>query len=171
MVLHCIGSTQVRLREYSLAFKVYDQIIDMEPSITVKLQSCIGRWFLQLGDIKSAQSRFAIAERHAADEARFKSVLIMNRGFLYLGANNWTEALNHFNEAILVDSTDLEAYNNKAVCLLYLCRLKDAIDTLEHAIFNNTKSLFSCEKQTRQDQQSFEGVCSNLVTLYELESA
>lgn len=172
-LLYCIGTTQVRLREYELAFEAYDQIIEMElrSSVSVMLHSCIGRCFLQLGDIKSAQNRFTLAERAASDSSSFKSVLVMNRGFLFLGANNWKEALNHFNEAITENPTDLEAHNNKAVCLLYLCRLKEAIATLEEAIYNNETTLFKPEKQTRQNQQSLEGACSNLVTLYELESA
>jgi len=79
LVLHCIGSTQIKLREFNLAFKVYNEIIKLLPSATVTLQSFIGRCFLQLGDIKSCQSRFTQAERAANGDPLYNSILTMNK--------------------------------------------------------------------------------------------
>ncbi|XP_078486641.1 trafficking protein particle complex subunit 12-like [Ciona intestinalis] len=167
-LFYCIGNALLQNREYEAAIKTYDHILTSNGGDAVYLQSGIGRALLQLGSIKSAQHRFTKAEQAANDDPKYKSQLLMNRAFLYLGASNWKEALVQFNEVLKLDPQNLEALNNKSVCLLYLCRLKDAITSLETAVWMQSNEN---AKDFVKNQLPFEGALSNLVTLYELESS
>nr|CAB3267221.1 trafficking protein particle complex subunit 12-like [Phallusia mammillata] len=169
-ILYAIGNALIQFHEYQAAFKTFDEISKLQPSDKVALQSGIGRAFLQLGDIKSAQLRFADVEKEVGNDPAHKFQLFTNRGFLYLGANKWDEALQQFGEALKLAPHNLEVLNNKAVCLLYLCRLKDAIATLESAINISSESVSSPKPSTQHQPITFEGALNNLVTLYELES-
>uniref|UniRef100_F6T120 Uncharacterized protein n=2 Tax=Ciona intestinalis TaxID=7719 RepID=F6T120_CIOIN len=167
-LFYCIGNALLQNREYEAAIKTYDHILTTNGGDAVYLQSGIGRALLQLGSIKSAQHRFTKAEQAANDDPKYKPQLLMNRAFLYLGASNWKEALVQFNEVLKLDPQNLEALNNKSVCLLYLCRLRDAITSLETAVWMQSKEN---AKDFVKNQLPFEGALSNLVTLYELESS
>uniref|UniRef100_H2Z7W6 Uncharacterized protein n=1 Tax=Ciona savignyi TaxID=51511 RepID=H2Z7W6_CIOSA len=166
-LLFCIGNVLLQTREYEAAIKTYELILEKSEGDAVYLQSGIGRALLQLGNIKSAQHRFAKAEQAAKEDPNYKLQLIMNRAFLYLGTSNWKEALTQFNEVLKLNPQHLEALNNKSVCLLYLCRLKDAISSLETAVWMQNND----SKDFLQNQLPLEGALSNLVTLYELESS
>ena len=182
-ILQAISNILLVMKEYESSFAVYDKIIllleksylvpEVKVLSIVNIHSCIGRSLLQLGDIKQAQNRFVLAEKASLNTnlVAVQTVLVMNKGFLYLGANNWKESLVNFNKAISIDSTNIEAHNNAAVCLLYMCKLKDAIKTLEKAVYDNKPLIDSLRTYSKHKQQSFEGVCANLVTSYELESS
>jgi len=173
LVMVSLGKVLMQMKIFDAAIRIYDQVMTIQPGLTLKLQSCIGRTLLQLGDIKSAQKRFALAEQQAEEKSiSVQTQLTMNRAFLYIGANNWKEALLQFDEVIKLDPGKLDAYNNKAVCLLYLCRLRDAIATLEAAVHLKlqTDSNLLTGPDPYTSKQTLENIYSNLVTLYELES-
>ena len=183
MILQAIANTLLIIKEYGSSFEMFDKIVllleksylppEVKVLSIVNVHSCIGRSLLQLGDIKQAQQRFVLAEKASCNSnlIAVQTVLVMNKGFLYLGANNWKESLVNFNKAISIDSTNIEAHNNTAVCLLYMCKLKDAIKTLEEAVYENKPLINSLRTYSKPKQQSFEGLCANLVTSYELESS
>ena len=183
MILQAIANTLLIIKEYESSFEIYDKIVlllersnlSQEKKVLsiVNIHSCIGRSLLQLGDIKQAQNRFVLAEKASLNIniVAVQTVLVMNKGFLYLGANNWKESILNFNKAIAIDSTNIEAHNNAAVCLLYMCKLKDAIKILENAVYENKPLIDSLRTYSKLKQKSFEGVCANLVTSYELESS
>ncbi|XP_076806891.1 trafficking protein particle complex subunit 12-like [Clavelina lepadiformis] len=167
-VLHYIGNTLFQLREYHAAITTYDEIIAQSSKDEVSLHSGLGRLLLQLGDVRAAQHRFAQVEKLAANDSKYRTQLEMNRGFLYLGANNWPEALQQFSEVLKHDPTNIEALNNKSVCLLYLCRLKEAIAVQETAAQLQEDA---AKQGLTSNRVALENSLSNLVTLYELESS
>ncbi|XP_029410452.1 trafficking protein particle complex subunit 12 isoform X2 [Nannospalax galili] len=114
-----------------------------------------------IGDIKTAEKYFQDVEKvtQKLDGLQGKIMVLMNRAFLHLGQNNFSEAHKFFTEILRMDPTNAVANNNAAVCLLYLGKLKDSLRQLEAMV--------------QQDPRHYlhESVLFNLTTMYELESS
>ncbi|XP_070315268.1 trafficking protein particle complex subunit 12 isoform X2 [Odocoileus virginianus] len=149
------------MKDYVLAVDAYHAVIQFHPEQEPQVLSCIGRIFLQIGDIKTAEKYFQDVEKVAQklDGLQGKTMVLMNRAFLHLGQNNFAEAHRFFTEILRVDPSNAVANNNAAVCLLYLGRLKDSLRQLE------------AMAQRDPRQYLHESVLFNLTTMYELESS
>ncbi|KAB0353536.1 hypothetical protein FD755_023765, partial [Muntiacus reevesi] len=149
------------MKDYVLAVDAYRAVIQFHPEQEPQVLSCIGRIFLQIGDIKTAEKYFQDVEKVAQklDGLQGKTMVLMNRAFLHLGQNNFAEAHRFFTEILRVDPSNAVANNNAAVCLLYLGRLKDSLRQLE------------AMAQRDPRQYLHESVLFNLTTMYELESS
>ncbi|XP_057597298.1 trafficking protein particle complex subunit 12 isoform X2 [Hippopotamus amphibius kiboko] len=149
------------MKDYVLAVGAYRSAIQYHPEQEPQLLSCIGRIFLQIGDIKTAEKYFQEVEKvtQKLDGLQGKIMVLMNRAFLHLGQNNFAEAHRFFTEVLRIDPANAVANNNAAVCLLYLGRLKDSLQQLEAMV--------------QQDPRHYlhESVLFNLTTMYELESS
>uniref|UniRef100_A0ABI7VQ60 Trafficking protein particle complex 12 n=1 Tax=Felis catus TaxID=9685 RepID=A0ABI7VQ60_FELCA len=148
-------------KDYVLAVDAYRSVIQYYPEQEPQLLSGIGRIFLQIGDIKTAEKYFQDVEKvtQKLDGPQGKIMVLMNRAFLHLGQNNFAEAHRFFTEILRIEPTNAVANNNAAVCLLYLGRLKDSLRQLEAMV--------------QQDPTHYlhESVLFNLTTMYELESS
>ncbi|XP_028371448.1 trafficking protein particle complex subunit 12 [Phyllostomus discolor] len=149
------------MKDYVLAVDAYRSVIQFHPEQEPQLLSGIGRIFLQIGDIKTAERYFQDVEKAAQkqDGPQGKTVVLMNRAFLHLGQNDFAEAHRFFSEILRIDPTNAVANNNAAVCLLYLGRLKDSLRQLEAMV------------QRDPGRCLHESVLFNLSTMYELESS
>lgn len=149
------------MKDYVLAVDAYRSVIQFHPEQEPQLLSGIGRIFLQIGDIKTAEKYFQEVERvtQKLDGPQGKMMVLMNRAFLHLGQNNFSEAHKFFSEILRIDPTNAVANNNAAVCLLYLGRLKDSLRQLEALV------------QQEPGHHLHESVLFNLTTMYELESS
>ncbi|KAM5251422.1 trafficking protein particle complex subunit 12 isoform 1-T2 [Hipposideros larvatus] len=149
------------MKDYVLAVGAYHSVIQCHPEQESQLLSGIGRIFLQIGDIKTAEKYFQDVEKvtQKSDGLQGKIVVLMNRAFLHLGQNNFAEAHKFFTEILKIEPTNAVANNNAAVCLLYLGRLKDSLRQLEAMV------------QQDPGRCLHESVLFNLTTMYELESS
>lgn len=149
------------MKDYVLAVDAYRSVIQLQPEQEPQLLSGIGRIFLQIGDIKTAEKCFREVEKvvQKRDGPQGEMVVLMNRAFLHLGQNNFAEAHRSFTEILRIDPTNAVANNNAAVCLLYLGRLKDSLRQLEAMV------------QRDPGRCLHESVLFNLSTMYELESS
>lgn len=149
------------MKDYVLAVGAYHSVIQCHPEQEPQLLSGIGRIFLQIGDIKTAEKYFQDVEKvtQKLDGLQGKIMVLMNRAFLHLGQNNFAEAHKFFTEILKIEPTNAVANNNAAVCLLYLGRLKDSLRQLEALV------------QQEPGQRLHESVLFNLTTMYELESS
>uniref|UniRef100_A0A8C6FR89 Trafficking protein particle complex subunit 12 n=1 Tax=Moschus moschiferus TaxID=68415 RepID=A0A8C6FR89_MOSMO len=149
------------MKDYVLAVDAYRAVVQFHPEQEPQVLSCIGRIFLQIGDIKTAEKYFQDVEKvtQKLDGLQGKIMVLMNRAFLHLGQNNFAEAHRFFTEILRVDPSNAVANNNAAVCLLYLGRLKDSLRQLE------------AMAQRDPRQHLHESVLFNLTTMYELESS
>lgn len=149
------------MKDYVLAVDAYRAVVQFHPEQEPQVLSCIGRIFLQIGDIKAAEKYFQDVEKvtQKLDGLQGKTMVLMNRAFLHLGQNNFAEAHRFFTEILRVDPSNAVANNNAAVCLLYLGRLKDSLRQLE------------AMAQRDPRQHLHESVLFNLTTMYELESS
>uniref|UniRef100_A0A8C3ICA0 Trafficking protein particle complex subunit 12 n=1 Tax=Chrysemys picta bellii TaxID=8478 RepID=A0A8C3ICA0_CHRPI len=148
-------------KDYVLAVDAYHTVIKYYPEQEPQLLSGIGRIFLQIGDIKTAEKYFQDVEKMSQkwDGLQYQIMVLMNRAFLHLGQNNFAEAHRAFTEILRIDPANAVANNNAAVCLLYLGKLKDSLRQLEGMVQQDPKHYLH------------ESVLFNLTTMYELESS
>ncbi|XP_015236774.1 PREDICTED: trafficking protein particle complex subunit 12 [Cyprinodon variegatus] len=161
-VMYSTANCLLLMKDFVLAVETYHSIIQYEPQQRVQLLSGIGRIFLQIGDVKTAERYFEDVEKAYQMEGSNVShatCVLMNRAFVYLSQNNYAEAHATFLEVLKVDPKNPVANNNAAVCLLYLGRLKESLGQLEGLV--------------QQDPALYlhESVLFNLTTMYELESS
>ncbi|CAG12451.1 unnamed protein product, partial [Tetraodon nigroviridis] len=161
-VMYSMANCLLLMKDYVLAVETYHSIIQYEPQQKVQLLSGIGRIFLQIGDIKTAERYFLDVEeacQNKGSEPSDNTCVLMNRAFVYLCQNNYVEAHASFIEVLKIDPKNPVANNNAAVCLLYLGRLKESLGQLEGLV--------------QQDPSLYlhESVLFNLTTMYELESS
>lgn len=163
-VMYSMANCLLMMKDYVLAVDAYHIVIKYYPEQEPQLLSGIGRIFLQIGDIKTAEKYFEDVEKVIQnlvnkDEAHNQIIVLMNRAFLHLGQNNFSEAHRFFTEVLKLDPTNTVANNNAAVCLLYLGKLKDSLRHLEGLVQEDPKHYLH------------ESVLFNLTTMYELESS
>ncbi|KAG9336179.1 hypothetical protein JZ751_002526 [Albula glossodonta] len=161
-VMYSMANCLLMMKDYVLAVETYHSIIRYQPEQKPQLLSGIGRIFLQIGDIKTAEKYFEDVEKavQSKGNGQQKDTFIqMNRAFVYLSQNNYAEAHASFSEVLKIDPKNPVANNNAAVCLLYLGRLKESLGQLEGLV--------------QQDPALYlhESVLFNLTTMYELESS
>ncbi|XP_032040297.1 trafficking protein particle complex subunit 12 [Aythya fuligula] len=160
-VMYSMANCLLMMKDYVLAVDAYHSVIKYYPQQEPQLLSGIGRIFLQIGDIKTAEKYFQDVEKvtHKLDGLQSQIMVLMNRAFLHLGQNNFAEAHRFFTEILRIDSSNAVANNNAAVCLLYLGKLKDSLRQLEGMVQQDPKHYLH------------ESVLFNLTTMYELESS
>lgn len=163
-VMYSMANCLLMMKDYVLAVDAYHIVIKYYPEQEPQLLSGIGRIFLQIGDIKTAEKYFQDVEKVIQnlvnkDEAHNQIMVFMNRAFLHLGQNNFSEAHRFFTEVLKLDPKNTVANNNAAVCLLYLGKLKDSLRHLEGLVQQDPKHYLH------------ESVLFNLTTMYELESS
>ncbi|XP_054894276.1 trafficking protein particle complex subunit 12 [Poeciliopsis prolifica] len=161
-VMYSMANCLLLMKDYVLAVETYHSIIQYEPQQRVQLLSGIGRIFLQIGDVKTAERYFQDVEKAyetKGSNLSHATCILMNRAFVYLSQNNYTEAHATFLEVLKIDPKNPVANNNAAVCLLYLGRLKESLGQLEGLV------------QQEPSQYLHESVLFNLTTMYELESS
>ncbi|MBN3280087.1 TPC12 protein, partial [Polyodon spathula] len=165
-VMYSMANCLLLMKDYVLAVDVYHSIIQYEPEQQPQLLSGIGRIFLQIGDIKTAEMYFQDMENGfttKGEDPNQSTLVLMNRAFVYLSQNNYGEAHSLFSEVLKIDPTNpvasINANNNAAVCLLYLGKLKDSLKQLEGLVQQDPKRYLH------------ESVLFNLTTMYELESS
>ncbi|XP_033843803.1 trafficking protein particle complex subunit 12 [Periophthalmus magnuspinnatus] len=161
-VMYSMANCLLLMKDYILAVETYQSIIQYEPKQKVQLLSAIGRIFLQIGDVKTAEKYFQDVEKVCqmkGCQPGDSTCMVMNRAFVYLSQNNYAEAHSSFTEVLQIDPKNPVANNNAAVCLLYLGRLKESLGQLEGLV------------QQDPAQYLHESVLFNLTTMYELESS
>uniref|UniRef100_A0ABM5GHL1 Trafficking protein particle complex subunit 12 isoform X2 n=1 Tax=Pogona vitticeps TaxID=103695 RepID=A0ABM5GHL1_9SAUR len=160
-VMYSMANCLLMMKDYVLAVETYHTVIKYYPEQEPQLLSGIGRIFLQIGDIKMAEKYFQDVERVAQKSEGLQNqiMVLMNRAFLHLGQNNFSEAHRFFTEILKIHPSNAVANNNAAVCLLYLGKLKDSLRQLEGMVQQDPKHYLH------------ESVLFNLTTMYELESS
>ncbi|CAG5866178.1 unnamed protein product [Menidia menidia] len=145
-VMYSMANCLLLMKDYILAVETYHSIIQYEPQQSAQLLSGIGRIFLQIGDVKTAERYFQDVERacqSSGNEPGHATCVLMNRAFIYLSQNNYTEAHASFTEVLKTDPK------------------------------NPVESLGQLEGLVQRDPALYlhESVLFNLTTMYELESS
>uniref|UniRef100_A0A671S261 Trafficking protein particle complex subunit 12 n=1 Tax=Sinocyclocheilus anshuiensis TaxID=1608454 RepID=A0A671S261_9TELE len=161
-VMYSMANCLLMMKDYVLAVETYHSIIEYEPEQSVQLLSGMGRIFLQIGDIRTAEKYFQDVEKACQSKGETPNEdtsVLMNRAFVYLSQNNYADAHTCFSSVLKLDPKNPVASNNAAVCLLYLGRLKESLGQLESLVHKDPALYLH------------ESVLFNLTTMYELESS
>lgn len=156
-VLYALANCGIQQKDFELASTILNQIYDFESTkeSKAKIRSIQGRLFLQLGDLFTAMRFFDEAADLRANENALDTLI--DKSCLSIASNNYLEAYDLLKKAS--DKNDPIVINNMSVCLLYLGRLKEALNLLESNLTENPERFL---------QESY---ILNLATLYELESS
>ncbi|KAH6923324.1 hypothetical protein HPB50_027291 [Hyalomma asiaticum] len=147
-------------KDYVVAIKVARILLEKNSGRKAQLHSAIGRIYLQLGDVETAQSHFHKAEalyHGMALEGRLE--ILINKGTMALALNSYAEAYHFYEEASKLQPKNPLFINNMAVCLLYLGRLSESVHLLESTMQGDPALCLH------------EGYLFNVCTLYELQSS
>ena len=165
-MLYALANCGVHQKDYELASKVFDQVLQLEEegAAKAKIRSIQGRVFLQLGDLVAAMKFFEEAATLLNDaknsEGTTTSVeTLIDQSCLSIASNNYLEAHEQLSRANALKPNDPLIINNLSVCLLYLGKLKEALNPLESNLTSHPDVFL---------QESF---ILNMATLYELESS
>jgi trafficking protein particle complex subunit 12 len=153
-VLFSVATRLCMQREFPVAAVVLEQVRRRYPEHAVLLSS-IGRVRLQIGDVNAAVDAFARADKAsgATDALRH-----MNAGLLRMAANKYDAGIESFDRVLAIDPLHYPAANNRAIAMVFTCRLQAAIAALEATIHADPSRTL------------VEPVVFNLCTLYDLES-
>ena len=105
----------------------------LETNMIRTLLSLLGRVYAQMGNASAAEDASGQLECLVPDSLNDPDCLI-SRGYLNVIQGDYEAAQLEFEAALSVNPADAVAANNRAVCLLYLCRLNDAIASIENFI-------------------------------------
>lgn len=158
-VLYALANCGIQQKDFEMASALLDQIHDLEKSDVTKAQvrSIQGRVFLQLGDLMTAMKFFDQASALRSEDDNVDSLI--DKSCLSIASNNYIEAYDFLSKANELRPRNPVVINNMSVCLLYLGRLKEALNLLEANLTQDPEAFL-------QDTQVL-----NLATLYELESS
>ncbi|PIK49213.1 putative trafficking protein particle complex subunit 12 [Apostichopus japonicus] len=164
------------LRDYYQSIKVFQSLSKTDSLNWCQIESLVGRIYLQLGDLKSAQETFTGIEKMSeADDQSAKIQVLINKGFLRMAQNMYTDAHIQFSEVIKLDPGNFTCLgiiiflnhhgdyptrklSTISVCLLYMGKLKSALNLLESLVNDEPTSTWT-------------NLSSLTLTLYELESS
>ncbi|KAH7973393.1 hypothetical protein HPB49_000661 [Dermacentor silvarum] len=155
-ILNCV----LNQKDYIVAIKVARILLEKNSGRKAQLHSALGRIYLQLGDVETAQSHFHKAEalyHGMALEGRLE--ILINKGTMALALNRYAEAYHFYEEASKLQPKNPLFINNMAVCLLYLGRLSESVHLLESTMHGDPALCLH------------EGYLFNVCTLYELQSS
>ncbi|KAG2234640.1 hypothetical protein INT48_003448 [Thamnidium elegans] len=142
----------INIRDYSSAAATMQLILTKLPD-HIDVLSSLGRLYLQMGDLNSANRMFdRIQETDATAEA-----IKTNKAFTLMAQGEWLQARDILQQVYEYNKDNLLVMNNLAVCEVYLGNLVKSIEILETLTENNPTSAGTCETAVL-----------NMCTLYEL---
>ncbi|GJJ77951.1 trafficking protein particle complex subunit 12 [Entomortierella parvispora] len=155
----------IELKDYPAATRHARDLAKRYPH-DINFHSGLGRLYLQLGDLDSAQIVFQRVEDQVKalpddgkEKSHFKLQLIMNRALLAVATGEWITARDAFEEVLVLEPENLVATNNLAVCELYAGQLNEAIPRIEKLMFAYPTSAGTSEP-----------LVFNMATLHELRT-
>ncbi|XP_019057372.1 PREDICTED: trafficking protein particle complex subunit 12 [Tarenaya hassleriana] len=140
-VMNCLIGFHLGHKEFGVSLDLIKELISRDPMDPV-LISKLGYVQMQFGDIEGAKCTFSRVEKmmnegksHGLlDETQFKNLVGRNKALVYLVGKDYVSAVREYEECMERDNSDVVAINNKALCLMYLRDLSDAIKVLENAL-------------------------------------
>jgi len=153
-----IASRLVSTTNFHQSIQLLSEVILNHPN-DVHLLYAVSRVYFQMGNVQEARllnSRTEeIISKWSSQDNDLLSCLSVNKAYLALSEDQPAKAIQHFDLAIEKNNTNFEAIANRALCLLHVCRLDEAIKSLETLLAGSPESIQ-------------ETVVFNLCTLYDL---
>jgi tetratricopeptide (TPR) repeat protein len=150
----------INRKNYEKAIEILEDISESKYSDKCALWSCIGKVYVQIGDIQDASDSFLKAKTFAVKDSIIDdSRMLINLSLMKIANNMYYEAYEVLSQAYNSIPENSLILNNMAFCLFYSGNLKGAIGLMEKHVHANPRNNLN------------ENLIFNLCTLYELESA
>ncbi|KAI9485905.1 MAG: hypothetical protein EXX96DRAFT_24647 [Benjaminiella poitrasii] len=148
----------IHLKDYKAAASTMQYILTRNNEDDVDIISSLGRLYLHIGDLSSANKMFGRVEEICKGKKEIvKEAIEMNQAFAFMSQGKWLQARDILQQLYNINHDNLLAINNLAVCEVYLGNLVKAIELLENLTLDNPTSAGTCET-----------AIMNMCTLYEL---
>ncbi|KAJ0252417.1 hypothetical protein HA466_0132110 [Hirschfeldia incana] len=129
-MMNCLLGFHLGHKEFGVPLDLIKELIRRDPLDPV-LVSKLGQ--MQFGDVEGAKATFNRVEK-MSNETQLKNLVGRNKALVHVVAKDYAAAVREYEECIERDSSDVVAVNNKALCLMYLRDLSDAIKVMESAL-------------------------------------
>lgn len=161
-ILYSLVNCVLSLKDYVMAVRLMDLLIQKDEEHKPQLLSAFGRLYLQLGDVKAAQecfSKASVLRSSLSKETWHEVEELVDKAMMAIAQNGYADAYNYYKQAYSLEPNKPMLLNNMAICLLYMGKLKEALALLEKTVQGNTPMCLH------------DGIIFNICTLYELESS
>jgi tetratricopeptide (TPR) repeat protein len=131
---HILGILYYEINDTANAIKQFEHAISFSPQISDWLS--LGSLYAGKKDPKS----FDVAhEIEKTDPPKFTKEACFIRGTYYESVGDCKRAISSFDSCITIEFSFMEAYREKAICLIQMKKYKDAINVLERAVTLNNR--------------------------------
>ncbi|KAG2197432.1 hypothetical protein INT46_011009 [Mucor plumbeus] len=113
----------INMRNYSAAATTMQLILTTKAPNNIDILSSLGRLYLQMGDLKSAEAMFQRMEEKYGDNDTTKEAINTNKAFALMAQGEWAQARDILQNVYQSNNENLLAINNLAVCEVYLGNL------------------------------------------------
>ncbi|KAL0726332.1 hypothetical protein Bca4012_022425 [Brassica carinata] len=134
-VVNCLVGFHLGHKEFGVSLDLIKELIRRDPLDPV-LVSKLGYVQMQFGDLEGAKATFNRVEKMLNEEGKRSNENLVgrNKALVHVVAKDYAAAVREYEECIERDNSDVVAVNNKALCLMYLRDLSDAIKVMESAL-------------------------------------
>ncbi|CAA0398050.1 unnamed protein product [Arabidopsis thaliana] len=140
-LMNCLLGFHLGHKEFGVSLDLMKELINRDPLDPV-LISKLGSVQMQFGDVEGAKTTFDRVEKMLNEgisngllnEIQFNNLVGRNKALVYVVAKDYVSAVREYDKCIERDNSDIIAVNNKALCLMYLRDLSDAIKVMESAL-------------------------------------
>lgn len=123
----------INMKDYSAAATTMQSILTTMAPDNIDLLSSLGRLYLQMGDLKSAEAMFQRMEEKCGNDDTAREAVDTNKAFALMAQGEWAQARDILQSVYQSNNGNLLAINNLAVCEVYLGNLvKVCSDALFH---------------------------------------
>jgi len=102
-----LGNCFVTIQDYSMAAEVYESIAEEVPVLKAELYSGIGRLYLQLGDLHSAQKYFSCVTTIASGDTSKLIHVKINEALVNVFLAKWQAARDCFEAVLTMEPNNL----------------------------------------------------------------
>lgn len=117
-----LATQWINIKEYTAAASTMELILTKVPD-EIDILSSLGRLYLQMGDIASANRMFGRMEEKYGSNDVTEVALKVNRAFAFMAQGEWASARDILQQVYEMNNGNLLVMNNLAVCEVYLGNL------------------------------------------------
>lgn len=129
-------------KEFGVCLNLVRELLKNSDDFDPVLVSKLGYIQMQIGDLEGATTSFNRVEEMLKSkksddgdgDVELRNLVNRNKALVYLIGKDYVSAVREYEECIERNGSDVVAVNNKALCLMYLRDLSDAVKVLENAL-------------------------------------
>lgn len=131
---HILGILFYEINDTANAIKQFENAVSFSPQMSDWLS--LGSLYAGKKDPKSFEVAFEIEK---TDPPKYKKEACFIRGTYYESIGNFKQAISSFDSCIQIEFSFMEAYREKAICLIQMNQYKEATKVLDRAVTLNNR--------------------------------